>query len=122
MVGEPGSDNSQTRLARMVLPAGNDPAEGSVSLDDKDILNLPQRALTRLRGNPGHDFPGPDDRAEPVPEHRPAVARSARGARGMSRCDARARCIEARETTAQSAETMIPACGIHISRRFQLTL
>jgi ABC-type microcin C transport system duplicated ATPase subunit YejF len=50
VVGESGSGKSQVMMAATGLLASNGSAQGAVRYDGRDILNLPARALNRLRG------------------------------------------------------------------------
>jgi microcin C transport system ATP-binding protein len=50
VVGESGSGKSQVMMAATGLLASNGSARGAVRYDGRDILNLPARALNRLRG------------------------------------------------------------------------
>ena len=52
LVGESGSGKSVTALAVMGLnPTGTSRVTGSISLNGKDLLSLPERAMRRVRGN-----------------------------------------------------------------------
>jgi oligopeptide transport system ATP-binding protein len=49
IVGESGSGKSQTVFSLMGLLAANGRATGRAVLDGQNILNLPQRALNKIR-------------------------------------------------------------------------
>ena len=51
VVGESGSGKSQTVLALMGLSDANALVSGSVKLDGQELINLPVKALNRVRGN-----------------------------------------------------------------------
>ena len=50
VVGESGSGKSQAMMAALGLLAANGRAEGSVRLEGREILNLPERELNKVRG------------------------------------------------------------------------
>ena len=83
IVGESGSGKSMTARALIgLLPAGVF-AEGHVEYEGRDLLELPERALRKLRGSElGLRVPGPVHDAQPAPAlrqaHRRAAARRAR--------------------------------------------
>ena len=98
IVGESGSGKSQSWLAVMGLLARNGRAEGSVKLDGEEILNLPQRRLTRLRGNRmAMIFQDPMTALNPYLTVGRQMTEVLEWHRDLSRREARARCIEALE-------------------------
>ena len=51
IVGESGSGKSQLVLSMMNLLAANGRTEGSVKLNGKELVGLPNKAMNRIRGN-----------------------------------------------------------------------
>ncbi len=99
VVGESGSGKSQTWLAVMGLLARNGHAEGEVRLNGRNILNLPQRALTRLRGNKmAMIFQDPMTALNPYLTIGRQMTEVLQWHRHMSRRDANARAIQALES------------------------
>ena len=99
MVGESGSGKSQSWLAIMGLLAKNGRAEGSARLGGEEILNLPQRALTRLRGDRmAMIFQDPMTAMNPFLTVGRQMTEVLEFHRGLSRREARARCVAALES------------------------
>ena len=99
MVGESGSGKSQSWLAVMGLLAKNGRAEGSARLGGEEILNLPQRALRRLRGDRmAMIFQDPMTAMNPFLTVGRQMTEVLECHRGLSRREARARCVAALES------------------------
>ena len=99
LVGESGSGKSMTALAVMgLLPHGSE-ASGTADFLGQNLLTLPERALTRLRGNEiGMIFQEPMTALNPMKTIGDQVAETLRVHRAASRSEAR---LVAREKLAR---------------------
>ncbi|MGH6814319.1 MAG: ABC transporter ATP-binding protein [Hyphomicrobiaceae bacterium] len=95
IVGESGSGKSQALLAAMGLLAANGAADGSVRFAGAEILNLPARALNRIRGSRmTMIFQEPMTSLDPLYRIGRQMAEPLMQHRGLSRAAARRRAIE----------------------------
>lgn len=91
IVGESGSGKSVTSMAIMgLLPHGTSRAEGRVRLEGREILNLQERDMQRIRGNQiSMVFQEPMTSLNPVYTIGDQLAETLRARRRLSRSDAR---------------------------------
>jgi peptide/nickel transport system ATP-binding protein len=91
LVGESGAGKTLTGLALPgLLPREQFRATGRVRLEGEDILNLPERALRRLRGRRiGMIFQEPMTALDPVFSVGEQIAETLRAHTGMPRAPAR---------------------------------
>jgi len=96
LIGESGSGKSLTTLAVLgLLPAGAE-ATGSIRLDGRELVGLPDRELARLRGRVvGTVFQDPRTSLDPVMTVGRQISEPLRLHEGLSRREARARAVEA---------------------------
>ena len=95
IVGESGSGKSQILMAVMGLLAGNGRASGSVRLQGREILGLPERDLDRLRGAVmSMIFQDPMTSLNPYLRIRTQMAEVLTRHRGLGRRAARAAAVE----------------------------
>ncbi|WP_128254248.1 ABC transporter ATP-binding protein [Falsirhodobacter deserti] len=95
IVGESGSGKSQTTMALMGLLAANGAATGSVRYRDREVLNLSERELNKIRGKKiTMIFQEPMTSLDPLYRIGDQLAEPLRHHAGMSRKQARPRILE----------------------------
>ncbi|MGW0803441.1 ABC transporter ATP-binding protein [Nonomuraea sp. NPDC002799] len=96
LVGESGSGKSMTGLAIMgLLPPGGQVTEGSIKLDGRELVGLPEREYQRIRGNEiAMVFQDPMTSLNPTKTIGEQVAEPIRLHRGASPKEARERALE----------------------------
>jgi oligopeptide/dipeptide ABC transporter ATP-binding protein len=95
IVGESGSGKSQSVLSLLGLLAGNGRASGKAYFDNEDLLALREPALRRVRGRKiSMIFQDPMTSMNPYLTIGQQMTLVARTHEGLSRKDARARCLE----------------------------
>ncbi|MFZ0218199.1 MAG: ABC transporter ATP-binding protein [Candidatus Dormiibacterota bacterium] len=95
LIGESGSGKTLTALAVMGLLPDNLRAQGSVAFEGRSLLDLPERALARLRGNRiAMIFQEPLTALDPLQRIGDQIAEPLRIHRGLSRAAARDRARE----------------------------
>jgi peptide/nickel transport system ATP-binding protein len=95
VVGESGSGKSVTALSIMrLLPERSSRIEGSIRLDERDLLALPEKAMRDIRGGAiGMIFQEPMTSLNPVLTAGRQVAEAVRRHRGLSRGEAEAEAL-----------------------------
>ena len=89
LIGESGSGKSMTAFATIALSPRGTAATGEISLDDRNILTLPERSLCALRGNDiGMVFQEPMTALNPVQTIGAQVAETIRIHTNTTRRDA----------------------------------
>ncbi len=95
IVGESGSGKSQLMMAVMGLLATNGKVAGSARLHGKELINLPQRELNKIRGRKiGMIFQEPMTSLDPLYRIDNQLMAPLRYHQNMSKAQARARAIE----------------------------
>ncbi|MEV7393322.1 ABC transporter ATP-binding protein [Streptomyces sp. NPDC091215] len=95
LVGESGSGKSATALAVLGLLPGNAAAHGSVRLEGTELLGLPERELTRIRGRRvSMVFQDPLSAFTPVYRIGDQIAEAVRAHQDVSREQAAGRAVE----------------------------
>jgi oligopeptide transport system ATP-binding protein len=94
IVGESGSGKSQTAFSIMGLLAKNGHSSGSVKFDGNEILNLPEKAMNRIRADKiGMIFQDPMTSLNPFMKVSNQMTEVLMHHKGMSRRDALEECI-----------------------------
>lgn len=103
LIGESGSGKSLTALALIGLLPGGATASGSIRWDGRELIDLPDRDLARLRGDEiGIVFQEPRTALNPVRTVGRQIAESVRIHEGLGRREALARAV------AEAARVRIP--------------
>lgn len=103
LIGESGSGKSLTALALIGLLPGGATASGSIRWDGRELIDLPDRDLARLRGDEiGIVFQEPRTALNPVRTVGRQIAESVRIHEGLGRREALARAV------AEAARVRLP--------------
>jgi len=96
LVGASGSGKSMTLLAVLGLVPEGAAVDGSVRLDGRELVGLPERELARVRGRlVGTVFQDPRSALDPVQRVGRQIAEPLRLHEGLGRQEARRRAVEA---------------------------
>ncbi|GAB2973755.1 ABC transporter ATP-binding protein [Frigoribacterium salinisoli] len=111
LVGSSGSGKSMTVLAVLGLVPEGAVVSGSVRLDGRELVGLPERELARVRGRlVGTVFQDPTSTLDPVQRIGRQIAEPLRLHEGLRRQEARRRAVEAaREVGLPDPETIVDA-------------
>jgi len=103
LIGESGSGKSLTALALLGLLPGGATASGSIRWDGRELIDLPDRDLARLRGDEiGIVFQEPRTALNPIRTVGRQIAESVRIHEGLGRREALARAV------AEAARVRLP--------------
>ncbi|MCW4458410.1 ABC transporter ATP-binding protein [Microbacterium sp. MPKO10] len=95
IIGESGSGKSMTALAMLGLLPDGATATGSIRLDDREILGLPDRELARLRGSRiGMVFQEPRTSLNPIRTIGRQIMEPVRIHQRLGRAECRSRALE----------------------------
>jgi len=111
LVGASGSGKSMTVLAVLGLVPEGAVVSGSIRLDGRELVGLPERELARVRGRlVGTVFQDPTSTLDPVQRVGRQIAEPLRLHEGLRRQEARHRAVEAaREVGLPDPETIVDA-------------
>jgi len=111
LVGSSGSGKSMTVLAVLGLVPEGAVVSGSVRLDGRELVGLPERDLARVRGRlVGTVFQDPTSSLDPVQRIGRQITEPLRLHEGLRRQEARRRAVEAaREVGLPDPETIVDA-------------